>query len=948
MRRVFGVLMSALAVVCTPLPAAAQIQTGSITGTVADASGAVLPGVGVSVSGDRLIGGAQSQNTDANGAYRFDRLPPGAYVVKFELQGFKTVVREDIRVNATFTATVNARLEVGQLQETITVTGESPIVDTKSNVQQTVMSQELLEGVPTGRDPWSVAKIIPGVAVSTYDVGGTQGMQQSTITSRGSNGDDKIFAIDGLNINWPGGGGGSTMVYYDQGMFEEVNFQTSAIPAEVAIGGVYMNMVMKEGGNKWRGDAKYFWAGPDTQAENHETTELQGFRNADGSPAFAGGNPVTKQYDLNLSGGGAARQDRVWLFMAYRDWRVDKLQLGAKNPDGSNAIDDNRIRNYSGKITWQMTPNHKVSYSHNYNNKQRFHRRNRPIEEDRASWIQNQFGYSLATKYTAVLGNRTVFDSGFGYMHGTFPLHYQKEVGPNDIRIEDTVLDSGSVAAPYNYDNPNSRVQFDNTVSFNATGAGGTHALKAGVQIARQFFSERWAMNGDLIIRLNDGRPNAVIIYNTPTQADNYVLQTGYFVQDTWTIGRKLTLNLGFRYDTADGWIPAADKPAGRFDRFVTGPLSTPRLDVISQGIGVWRTGVVYDVFGTGRTAAKANVSRYGSNVGIDRVLTVNPFNFTNGSRAWSDPNGDRVPQESELGAFSGFAANRNRYAEANGPDWPYSDEISAGVEHQLLRNLRVGAMYYHRTNRNRIGQRNVAVPSTAYTEHQVAVPGPPTGPSGTFTFYNLNSAFFGGAFLENVYDNEEILDTDYDGVELTAVKRFSDRWQLLAGLTLGRNEGGVVTGDLNDPNNALTFPEGIVGNDSKYSIKVAGSYLIPWGEVMVSGSLLRNEGFPYSSSFRVTRTVFPTLTRADQVIARLAERGDERYPDVTLLDLRFSRPFRLGRARQINVEPLVELFNLGNASTIVARNSSVGSRYLFPTEILSPRIVRVGFSVTF
>ncbi|MGH9330822.1 MAG: carboxypeptidase regulatory-like domain-containing protein, partial [Vicinamibacterales bacterium] len=690
MGRFFGILVTAVAVVCAAVPAAAQVQTGSITGSVVDDSGAVLPGANVALSGDRLIGGTQTQVTDGNGGYRFDRLPPGAYTLKFELQGFKTVVREAIRVNATFTATVNVRLEVGLLQETITVTGESPVVDTKSNVQQTVMSQELLEGVPTGRDPWSVAKIIPGLQVSTYDVGGTQGMQQSGITSHGSNGDDKIFAVDGLNINWPGGGGGSTMVYYDQGMFEEVNFQTSAIPAEVAVGGVFMNMVIKEGGNKWRGDVKYFWAGPDTQSTNHETSALQAFRLPDGTPAFSGGNPVTDQYDFNVSGGGAARRDRVWLFMAYRDWRVDKLQLGAKNPDGTNAIDDNRIRNYSGKITWQIAPNHKASYSHNYNNKQRFHRRNLPIEEDRATWIQDQFGYSLAGKYTGVLGSRTVFESGLGYMHGTFPLHYQQEVGPNDIRIEDTVRQTGSIAAPRNYDNPNSRIQFDNTVTFAVNGLGGAHALKVGVQIARQFFQERNAANGDLIIRLNDSRPNAVLLYNTPTSADSYILQTGYFVQDTWTVGRKVTLNLGFRYDTADGWIPAGEKPAGRFDRFVTGPLSISRLDVISQGIAVWRTGVVYDIFGGGRTAAKANLSRYGSNVGIDRVTTVHPFNFTSGTRAWSDPNGDLIPQENELGAFSGFAANRNRYADGDGPDWPHSDELSAGIEHELRRNLRV------------------------------------------------------------------------------------------------------------------------------------------------------------------------------------------------------------------------------------------------------------------
>ena len=172
---------------------------------------------------------------------------PAAYGVKFELQGFKTVERQDVVVNASFVATINAKLEVGALTETITVTGESPTVDVRSNVQQTVMNQEILEGVPTGRDPWSLAKIIPGVQVSTYDVGGTQSIQQSSLSSHGSNTNDVSYNIDGATVNWPGGGGGATMLYYDQGMFEEVNYMTSAIPAEVLAGGVSINMVTKVG-----------------------------------------------------------------------------------------------------------------------------------------------------------------------------------------------------------------------------------------------------------------------------------------------------------------------------------------------------------------------------------------------------------------------------------------------------------------------------------------------------------------------------------------------------------------------------------------------------------------------------------------------------------------------------------------------------------------------------
>jgi len=216
----------------------AQVQTGSITGIVTDSSSAILPGATVSLSGERLIGGLQTQTTDVSGAYRFDRLPPGAYHLKFELQGFRSMERDDIRVNASFVATVNAKLEVGNVSETITVTGESPTIDTKSNVQQTVLTQDILEGVPSGRDPWSVGKLVAGLAVSTYDVGGTQSYQQSSFSAHGSSTADVSFNIDGATVNWPGGGGGSTMLYYDQGMFEEINYMTSAIPAEVMAGGV--------------------------------------------------------------------------------------------------------------------------------------------------------------------------------------------------------------------------------------------------------------------------------------------------------------------------------------------------------------------------------------------------------------------------------------------------------------------------------------------------------------------------------------------------------------------------------------------------------------------------------------------------------------------------------------------------------------------------------------
>src|SRR5262249_6248673 len=287
-----------------------------------------------------------------------------------------------IRVSAAFVATVSPKLELGNVNESITVTGESPTVDTKSNLQQTVMTQEVLEGVPSGRDPWSVAKIIPGVQVATYDVGGTQSFQQSSLSSHGSSTNDVSYNIDGATVNWPGGGGGATMLYYDQGMFEEVNYMTSAIPAEVLVGGVSINMVTKDAGNKWRGDMRYnFSSGcleqPTSAGQRASVGCLvsDNVQNGidDGSlPSTFLGNPVKTMWDFNLAGGGAVVKDKLWVNGAIRRWIVDKL-VAARNANGTQAIDDNTLKNYSGKAVFAASSNQKFTFSYNWNNKIRGH-----------------------------------------------------------------------------------------------------------------------------------------------------------------------------------------------------------------------------------------------------------------------------------------------------------------------------------------------------------------------------------------------------------------------------------------------------------------------------------------------------------------------------------------------------------------------------------------------
>jgi hypothetical protein len=609
------------------------------------------------------------------------------------------------------------------------------------------------------------------------------------------------------------------------------------------------------------------------------------------------------------------------------------------------------LKNYSGKVVFAASPNQKWSFSYNWDNKIRGHRRDtNEFQPDIASVVQTNPASSTQAKYTGV-HQALVYESSFSIMSGQTNYLYQPNTPADAVRVVDNVLSTADKAAQYHDETPNSRLQFDNIVSYAEPGIGGDHLFKVGVQFARLRYDDRYDVQHDMYLIYNNGRPTSVQQWNTPTTSFNRDNVLGFFAQDAWTLANRLTLNLGVRFDHNAAILPAQSTPGGQF----VAPTSVPEATVASQNLAVWRTGLVYDPLGDGKTAVKASYSRYGTQVGIDRVTNVNPLSSAFRTCPWTDPNGDGIAQPAEIltSQCTAFPTRSIHYADADGPSWPYSDEVTAGIERQVMRDMRVGVVYYHRSNKNQIGLRNAALPSNFYTPVTVAVPNGPHGAT-TATVYNLSSPSY-VSLVDTVLDNEPYLNTEYNGVELTANKRFSNRWQMVAGLTIGRNKGGLNAGgttsgqsaaptaDLNDPNNTA-FSKGVVGNDSTAAFRLSGSYRLP-GAVSIAGSLISNGGFPYVSTYAVTRAVLPSLVRASQTVF-LSDRGEERFPTVTMVDLRVSRPIRFAGSRQF--VPQLDVFNIGNASTVVNLASGVGGSYLRPSEIVAPRIIRVGFSIDF
>jgi hypothetical protein len=952
MRRLF-ILAASLLLAAGPV--LAQTQTGTITGVATDEQGAVMPGVSVSIQSPALIGGARTAVTNSTGSYQFSQLAPGTYTVTFQLSGFNTLVMEGIIVRVAFNSKVDARMKVAGVEETVTVTGESPVVDVKSTVTATNIDKDLFETVPSGNNPFTMASFVPGMVTDRLDVGGNEGAQQYGLQIFGSDPDQKTFSVDGLKVNWPGGAGGATMQYYDFAMYEEYNFQNATQSAEVDVPGVYMNMVTKSGGNQYSSDNTFYFENDAMQANNiDEELEALGIQQ---------GNPIDIAYDWNSTLGGPIAQDKAWFFSSIRWWRLDQFQTGARNPDGSQAIDDNRIRNFMGKVTYQPTSLDKISFMAQGNHKQRFHRRDPPylFVEDQATRFQNQWAYNALGQYSRVIGQAGLLDVRFGRMWGETPYGYQEGVGPDDISIADTVQFTIVNSQFTEYFNPNSRNQFNASYSVFKDWLGGNHDLKAGLQMSWERMFQESRRLQDYRLELADGVPAFAVLGNTPVTEEELTRTWALYLQDNWTIGRRMTLNLGVRVDSINGIVPEQSSPAGTW----IGERTQPRVDGLPGWTNVApRLGFSYDLRGDGRTAIKGSYGRYYVQTGTLIAENLNRNGVTDVRATWRDLDGDlrvtpgpcgSITCSLELGTIPAFSTS-NRTYDGNAKR-PFDDEFSVGVDHSLTNDLGLSVTYHHRRHPYGLGNINLARPSTGYTPVDRQF----TNPSGqveTVTVYSLDPALL--RVSQQSITSSEVLNSSYDGVNVSVNKRFSDRWQILGGMAFSNNKGfyhsGILTSsanngfDLNNPNSYIGREDSAIFTDVPFQLNLAGSYLMP-KDVLLAVKYTARSGIPLERQLAVRG-----LTQTETVF--VAPRGEDRTEFVAaFVDVRVSKRFQL--SERTRFEASLDLFNLLNSNSILNQNVSVGSStgptlaplstsWGRPSLLLTPRIIRVGVKLSF
>jgi hypothetical protein len=930
--------------------------TGSINGSVVDNTGAVLPGVTITATSPALMG-AQSAVTNEGGAYRFPSLPPGTYRLAYELAGFANIVRDGIVVNIGFTATVNAQMQLATLQETVTVTGASPLVDvTNSNVQAN-FTQEALQNLPNARDIWSLMGQAPGMMVTAFDVGGSRAGTQTGFSAFGYSGQVRV-QVDGVNTTE---GTGAAGFYYDYGSFEEVQLGTDGNDASAATPGVQLNAVIKSGGNQFRSDLYFDYENQHLQGDNVDD-ELKNL-------GIGTGTKILKYYDPNVSAGGPIQRDRFWYFGSYRHQETGVTVLGfpANNPSDFEFL--TRLQNATYKLTYQLTPNNKIGHYIQMGRKLQPHRGAGSSVYQDAVYKQDSYSYAANIDWNSVVSPIFFFNTRvatFGYNWPNLP--YGIDGALNDhLALRRFDNGTGNTAgAALSTRNDRRRLQVDWTGTlYRDAWAGSNHSFKFGVVSEREgqeYRDEGYVGHYRTLFNSASGRdfatPYRVQIYNTPQQDSNWTSHHGAFLNDQLQKGR-VTFNLGVRWDYYSSDYPDQDIPAGPFRDFFYGGAALPNGYRIAATpfAGSWiipgrsgieqyssvapRVGVSWDLFGDGRTTIKANYGRFYFNTGLAGG-DVNPAQGISYTFQWSDPNGDRVFQMNEFGNFVSNSGGTTEEIDPN-KQHAYTDNYSLWFERELRSNMAMRVGYTFRTDGNSSDAVEQNRLYALYTDRRTFTDLGVDGLAGTADDGSPILAFDipagqvpASRTIEMTIPEIVAIDRAFD---VTLTRRLSNRWSLQTNFIYNwdRDRGFVQ-----NPNEERFNDRTI----TTWAWKLNGTWLAPYG-LEITPAVRHQSGDPLARVVSVSLRVGTLSYEAE-------EPGAYREDNIWIFDTKVGKRFSLGSARSARV--FVDLFNITNSNAAQTQDNIVGrrtttvdgasvnyQRFLRPTSILAPRVLRFG-----
>ena len=949
MRRVglcLNVAAVALLGLLAPVAAGAQGDRASIVGVAQDSSGAMLPGVSVEAASPALIAGSRSVVTDGAGRYAVADLRPGVYTVTFTLPGFNTVKREGIVLEGAFAATVNASMAVGSVEETVTVTGASPVVDIQNSRTQLVVNQDVLQALPVMRSIQDQANLVPGVVSRSTSRGQIlSDFYINSMAARGST-DQRIY-FDGM-----GGGnmllGGGTQAIAggvnELGQAEMV-YDVGSQSAESAVSGVRMDAIPKDGGNQFSGTWRAYGSSKKLQNGNL-TDELR-------AQSITAVNQLDFNWDNNVAAGGPIRQNKAWYFAAFELNQFNILVANVFFADGRQADTGGHVKpNLTTRLTFQASEKDRVSFSY-FNSTSLTDRYdfNATTTPEAGLRVNSPINYSGALKWTRTATSRLLLEVGQSMQASTYHWEYQPEVGIFEVAKTNASINLTSNASPTapveNFNNSWSTVA-------NVSYVTGSHALKTGISLVTGYGRTKVEPHGD-IVRLTflnnaQGIPTAssVTIRNSPVTArEELHPDLGMFVQDKWTI-KRLTVTSGGRFDYLNAGVPDQSAPAGRF-------VPAREAAAISC-LPCWKDWSVrlagaYDLFGNGKTALKASIGKYLASMTLGRAEGSNPIRSTSETRSWTDRDGngtalntDGSAQYSEIGP----AINVNFGLPAGGtrldPDTPRPTnwETSVSLQHELLPGFSVTGGYYHRGFQNISLTRNLlADPDLHYTPFTITAPLDARLPGGggeVITQYNLLPSRLGLSDSVSTFSTENT--RVYDGVEVSVRGRLPRGGFLLGGITTERT--ATTDCDVANPNSRRFCDQ---APPFRTLYKLSGAYTLPY-ELQLSGSLQAIPGASIASNFTYNSAFAGVaLTGGGNRTVNLVEPDTMFYDYETQVDLRASRNFRFGRKR---VQAFVDVFNLMNASTVALVNTTITTNpatnpWLRPLVIMQARRFQLG-----